>query len=932
MTFPQRLWVLLNVREAEIPLVRLVLLLAALFGATRLLESTAAYALFLERLDAQHLPLVYIGSSLVTTGVSLLYLRLEKRYSLAQLLVGQLALLLMTLVGYRLGLALNAGDWLIFSLPIYDGVVTVFLFMAFWNLLGRIFNLQQGKRLFGLFGAGQEIANILVGCALPLLVQMVGAINLLWCALLTGAGALTLLIAIIRLAPAVSQTDQTESGGDETTGQTTSTRQWLADPYIILLLSLYICFGLADFFVDNIFYARVEGVLVDPAQLAGFLGIFAAAVSSLSLAGHLFFSSYALRRFGVCTIIRLAPLLLLLVTGLYVFSGLLTPAIWLLWGLAVAMNLVRQVTDAFDNTAVNLLFQPLPAALRTRTQSAIDGMIYPAAAGVAGLLLLFLTEYLQFNALQLAYALLPLTLVWFIITWALGRAYPQRVQQALRRRLIRGHTDFKPDRATIEVIQQHLDSPHPGAVLYALDLLATHTSAEVQPLLPPLLHHPIMEVRLAAIAQIEALGLVELRPALAECRAADPDAAVQGAALRALAMLVGLDDDDSLHAELTAANPQTRQGVMVGLLRSGELAGILAVGAQLAQLVNSPAIADRILAAQVLGESGLASFYRPLLGLLRDPEPAVRRAALTAAAQMPHPKLWPVAAAALGDSATRAVAQRALAAGGDEALLAITNGWRTAADPMLRKALARACGRLRSPAAVTFLLTVLDDEDVGVRGQIVLVLTQCGYRAETAARTRLAEAIHCELTHAAWTLAAIVDLTNAPDLTLVREALASSLHQQQIRLLQWLALLYEPAVMRRVRDAVLPDMAPLAVYSKEQRAYALETLDLLIKETFKSALLALYDDLPAPNKLARMATLAPQQALTPAARLYDILTRPAKWLTPWLLATALYKAPSIAPCAPSALATELRAAVHLHRSAPDCLIHESAVWAAQQLA
>lgn len=929
MTLSQRLWALLHVRDAEIPLVRLVLQLAALFGATRLLGSTAAYALFLEKLDAQHLPLVYIGSSLVATLVSLLYLRLERRYTLAQLLVGQLALILVTLAGFRLGLVVNSSAWLVFSLPIYDGVVSVFLFMAYWNLLGRIFDLQQGKRLFGLFGAGQEIANILVGCAIPMLVQMVGAINLLWCALLTGAGAMLLLLSIIRTAPAVSQTDQPENGAEETAEPTMSTRQWLADPYIVLLLAMYICFGLGDYFVDNIFYTRVESVLPNPEQLAGFLGIFAAAVSGLSLCSHLFLSGYILRRFGVRAIILLTPLLLLIITSLYAISGLLTAATLLLFWLAVTMNLIRQVTDAFDNTAANLLYQPLPATLRMRTQSAIDGVIYPAAGGVAGLLLLFLTGYLQLDSLQLAYVLLPLTGIWLITTMALGRAYPQRVQQALRRRIVTGNALFKPDRASLEVIQQHLGSPHPGAVLYALNLLAAHDRTSTQSLLPPLLHHPAIEVRLAAIAQIETLGLVELHPALAECRATDPDEVVQSAALRALAMLGGLADDDSLHAELTTANHQMRQGVMVGLLRSGELAGILAVGAQLAQLINSPALSDRILAARVLGESGLASLYRSLLDLLHDPEPTVRRAALTAAAQLPHPKLWTAAVAALADNATRRVAQRALAAGGDSVLPALIQGW-AAASPAQRLALVRTCGRLRSPAAAAFLLTVIDDADAGVRGQILHALTQCDYRAADGERTRIEEAIRSELAHAAWTLAAILDLADMPDLALVCDALESSLHQQQVRLLQWLALLYDPAVMRRVRDALLPNMASLSAHSKEQRAYALETLDLLIKESFKSALLALYDDLSAPNKLAQMAALAPQEPLAPAARLHHILSGPTQWLTPWLLATALYKAPSLVPFSTSEITADLQTAVNLHRSSPSHLIGESAAWAAQQ--
>ncbi|MCB0112079.1 MAG: HEAT repeat domain-containing protein, partial [Caldilineaceae bacterium] len=349
--------------------------------------------------------------------------------------------------------------------------------------------------------------------------------------------ALGVLIGILRQAPAVylpGSADAESNGEDSQAPQNV-----LADTYIVLLLAMYICFGLGDYFVDNIFYSRVEGQLPHPDQLASFLGIFASVVSGLSLVSHLFLSHYILKRYGVRTIILLTPLLLLASTCLFAFSGLLAaPAILLFWS-AVVMNLIRQVTDAFDNTAANLLYQPLPAGLRMRTQTMVDGVIYPAAGGVAGLLLLFLTDYVHLNSLQLAYVLLPLVVIWLGATLGLGRAYPQRVQQALRRRLVTGDHTFTPDRVSLEIIEQHLYNPYPRAVLYALDLLTVHSRDALPRLLPPLLTHPAVEVRLAAIAQVEALGSTQLLDALAQHWSSEQDETVRSAALRTLATVGG---------------------------------------------------------------------------------------------------------------------------------------------------------------------------------------------------------------------------------------------------------------------------------------------------------------------------------------------------------------------------------------------------------
>ncbi len=933
MTLSQRVWALVPVRAEERGIVQLVLYLAACNSVVRLFGSTAAYALFLDAYGAQSLPLVYIGTSVVSTLISLLYLRLERRFTLAQLLVGQLGLVLLTLVGYRLGLA-SANRTLLFTLPIYDGVVSTLMYMAFWNLLGRLYNLQQGKRLFGLFGAGQEVATIASGFLVPVVVPLIGTVNLLWGAIVAGAGALTLLLMIIRRTPAMStpSTDDQEQETEHSAEEAPTSRNLLTDPYIALLLAMYICFGLGDYFVDNIFYLRVEAHLTNPDQLAGFLSVFASVVSGLSLCSHLFLSSYVLRRYGVRTIILLTPLLLLMTTFFFTLGGILTGSTVLLFWLAVGMNLTRQVTDAFDNTAANLLYQPLPTTVRMRTQTAVDGIIYPVAAGLAGLLLLYLTNYLGWDGLQLALVLLPLVAIWLVTTIALGRAYPQRVQQALRQRLVRGNQLFTPDRVSLDLLRQHLHSPHPGAVLYALDLLATYDREAVNNILPPLLTHPAVEVRLAVIAQIETLGSSDLLTELAHCFATDPDEKVRSAALRARATIGGTGDDDSLHEHLTAPNLQLRQGVMVGLLRSGELEGILAVGTQLAQLVQSPNVTERVFAANVLGESGVASFYRPLLQLLRDPVPAVRRAGLSAAGKLQQPKLWSVVVEALASTSTRSAAQTALIAGGNGTLIALAKGWANASrDPQLRHALARTCGRLRSDGAAALLVAALDDPDVTVRTQLLTALQQCSYQATATERARVEAAIEAELAHAAWTIAGIIDLTDEPLVTMIHDALLTSLQQQMSRLFDWLSFLYDPLVICRVRDAFTQATTSAGSYGIEQRAYALETLDLfLVSANFKERLITLYDDQPLPAKLAKLALFAPQPQLSPATRLHTIIAGPTAWLTPWLHATALYKAPAVAVTCPDPLSALLVQAVTAATSSTNALVYESAQWAAQQ--
>ncbi len=929
-----------DLRAGEGSLVGLLIGYTFCAYATDLLIYTAAYTLFLNAFDAQRLPYIYIGVSLCTVLLATLYLRLSQRYTLAHLLLGKYTLLLLTILGYRSGLAFMPQRWLLFSLPVWHGVSNTLLYLTYWNLVGRLFTLQQGKRLFGLLGAATQITGLLVGFLIPALVMRVGTANLLWIAGATTVGALVMLVALIRQNGALSSL---EPATDEATvTDQPPTPPLRREPYVQLIFVLLTCYALGSYFIDNIFYNRVENYFADETAIASFLGLFNGVNSGLSLIVQLWVANRLLTRYGVRMVVMLTPLLLSAGMSLFVLTGTLVGAPALLFWLITLVYLVMQVLADTDNTAANLLYQPLPAGLRTRLQTIADGIISPGAVGLTGLLLLLLTELLHATVLQLAYVVLPILALWALAGWALGRGYGQRVQQALRQRLIQGQRPFTPDHDSLTIIRQNLSNPQPGAALYALDLLAAADSRALAQALPQLLAHPSAPVRLEALHRLEQAGDLTALPLLRHCLAADPDPAVRHAALRTLAALGGATHLAEVEAYLQAADPQLRQNVLVGLLRSGDLDAMLTVGATLDQLIEAPAVAERLFAARVLGESGVTTFYRPLLKLLEDGELAVQRAALLAAGKLQQPTLWPTILAALREPKTRAAAHRALAAGGDTLLpylkLALADYNQGDPAPTYQERrfgleLVRLCGRLRSPEIVESLLPLLAYPDRAVRTQLLYTLHQSGYQATTATRPHIEAQLQAELAHAAWMLAGLMDLQQDEDaapVDLVRSALANSVTQQRARLFFWLTLLYGNTALMRVRDLFGVGQGYYRQLSQEQRAYALETLDLVVAKTITRHLLPLLDDLPPAQQYAKLVGAFPQPALTGRQRLAAILTGDAAWVDPWLRAVALYCAVAMTSATAEA-ATALKQAVANLYATADPLLCETATWAQQRL-
>jgi ATP/ADP translocase len=928
-TLRQGLLALFNIRPGEGRMVALVLLYAILLYTVNVLTRTASYALFLAEFGAANLPYAFVGVAVFASLASFAYLKLNERFSLTIVLIGAHGFLLLSLAAYWLGLYASA-PWLVFSLPIYFGVNNTLTIASFWNLLGRLYSLQQGKRLFGLLGAGENVATIAAGFVAPLLVAWLGTPNLFLVATIVMIATLGLLIYLVRANAAhmAEPAEETSPGGEQRAAQ-----GLLGDRYIRLIASVFVLFMIGIYFVDNIFYSLAEIQYPSQDALASFIGLFFGVYGVLSLSMQLFVAGRVLNRFGIQPIILATPIGLLIIMLLFALTGTLTGWQIALFWLVVAAGMYRQVLDAVDATATNVLYQPLPDRQRTQAQTLVNGIVYPLSIGFAGLLLLLLIKVLHFGPVQLAYVVLPVIAAWLALGVLLGRAYPRRLQQALSRRGFSGMTSARPDRSSLDIFRQGLASPQVGEVLYTLDVLTEIAPETLVDGMSDLLSHPERQVRLAALRRVEQLHLKSAIPLIQSRLTAEGSRPVQAASLRTLAALGDQAVFDQVYPYLEHPDMALRQGVVVGLLRSGELEGILLAGEKLLSWVRSPRPADRKFAAEALGEGGIAGFYRPLLSLLEDEQPAVQRAALAAAGKLKHSNLWPAVTACLESHQVRSAAVPALVAGGEAGLPALEHAFAQPGQSRdVATRLARICGRIGGPQAAALLRRHLDWPDVQVRTQILAALNQCGYRAGESDQAYVQSALKAEVAQAAWTLAGLADLTagNGADpqvenaMRLLRSALEQALARQRERIFLWLALIYDPQAIGQVRDTLAAAARGDVLVSAQQRDYALEVLEVLLPADQRAMLRPLIEALPPADRLRRLSPLFAQPSLGGQARLAEIIRAPAAWLEPWAKACALE---AVGQSANGDLADAIIAAL----SDSDALVREAAVWTLARL-
>jgi CRP-like cAMP-binding protein/HEAT repeat protein len=503
------------------------------------------------------------------------------------------------------------------------------------------------------------------------------------------------------------------------------------------------------------------------------------------------------------------------------------------------------------------------------------------AIGIAGVTLL---SFFSFGTVQISYVLILILATWIIVVILLSRKYTAVLLQALSKRRL-GELSFSvADASSMAILKKGLESPYAGEVIYYLDVLERSEHELLEPFLKKLLMHRAPEVRQSVLRRIERLGMTSILKRVSTRLRLETVPQVRGAALRTLAALGETEVFEQVLPYLEDPDPQVKMGAMVGLLRSGGIEGVLAAGESLLEMTRSPEPAKRQFAAQVLGEVGISSFYRPLLKLLQDDDPQVCRTALASAGKLRNPRLWPSVIENLSTQQTRAVAVSALVAGGESVMpyleaAFVENG--RSHEVVIR--IAQICGRIRGERAMALLQDNLDFPDADVRYQILASLSLCGYRAEDKDVPNIEQRIREEVANGTWTLAALRDIGDDEPLSLLRAALNRKLERHRDQLFLLLSFIYDAQLIMTARDTLY-----LARGSGEKRAYALEIIDTLISQELKEILLPLLDDLSLAERLYRLSDPFPQQSLGQIQRLQEIITRSGMGLTSWIKACALW--------------------------------------------
>ena len=413
---------LLNVQKGErLRLVFMALYLLFVLFAYYILRPVSR-ALFLKKFDVDSLPWLYIVIAAAGGLMAYLYTRVAVRSSLGTAVTGTMTVAIATLVGFWSVLDAQSG-WMLYAFEIFVKVLSILLVSQAWLVASNLFTSQEAKRVYGLLGISAVVGAAFGGSFTAAVVQVAGVVNLLL------ASALMIGLAYVAFRLAVRY-----SGRDLMTAQATeedeafSAAQVVEDvrssPHLQVLIGIITLTYVIDVMIEFQWNAMARQTYSNEVELAAYFGAFQGIYTNLGTFVLFLLTGAVVRRFGVAGSLQVMPAAIML-------SSLATFAVP-----SVLLTSVGRLTEAamrysFNRTGMELLYMPLPQALRNRTKGLLDVFVDRMARGFGGILLLAFTGWLGFGIREISLAVAVLAGASMVLIARAHREYKATVRSKL---------------------------------------------------------------------------------------------------------------------------------------------------------------------------------------------------------------------------------------------------------------------------------------------------------------------------------------------------------------------------------------------------------------------------------------------------------------------------------------------------------------------
>jgi ATP:ADP antiporter, AAA family len=882
----------LNLRRNEFAPASILFGYLFLSLATYIMGLSTGTAMFLSAYP-ENLPHVMVATALVVAAFTSVYIRMSSRIRLEVLIISSLVFFALSfaLFWWMTVVHIAGVYWLIYIWVALAGAMAP---MMGWTLANLVLTTREARRVFGFIGAGAVLGAPTSGFFTAFATHHVRpeALLLLMAAML-GSCAVLVRVLFVKSRERLAELSRRPAPTADIPKNFQDIWAHIRGSHFLILITALTAIGCASTTIIGYQFSIIaKDAIPNKAHLASFFALFSGFMGVAAFLIQVLLTGRLLRVLGIRVTLFVTPVVFLMGSvGLFVFPMLLTA------GILKGSHLLLRFT--VDKSTTELLYLPVtPPDIKSQLKPFIDGFIWRAADGVAGLTLWVFASKLHFTPGQMSLVNCFFLSGWIAIAWGVRREYLNVLRQAIQRRTLDADkiaTGGVLDSTTTEVLAMSFEQAGEQQVLYGLSFFEVGHQAESHPALRRLLEHASPAVRQRALRLLSDAGDRKIQPQ-AEKMLGDESSEVRAEALHYLVAHTGKDPLTLLSTE-TDLPEYVVQGSIVLYLSRTELPEDLAAAQMILESMLAQEGPDgsrsRAEAARVLGAVPPSSALQSELArLLRDDDPQVVEQALLAAGKTRNRDVLALVIEKLGNSRLAGAARAALVEYGDRAIGTLQDYLNDEDGPLaVRKQIPGVLARFGSAKAASILSNSMIHSDAGLRFDVIKAMNRVRKNDPSLLppNEEVSDMLEVEAMGyyrsfqilAAFDPASFSAGTSSGDAgehRVLTRALEERMEHEVERLFRLLALLYPP---RDIHNAY----AGLTSGQPRVKANALEVLEHLLRaEHYRLLACALDPDIGMKEKLNFAEKLCHARVESRAEALRILLHSEDRWLC----ACALY--------------------------------------------
>ena len=852
-----------DIEDGESLSVSLLMIQSLFIGVFNGTFYISSHTLFIGSYGGESIPMAYLISGGVGIILTLIYSKLQARIKFSSLSKINLIFVAIITIGLALSYSFIDKKIVDYAQFVLFGPLFVLSIVTFWGVANRLYNLRQGKRLFGIIDAGIIFGIIISNIAVALVPYLTGLEinfeNLLYFSL--GCTVATVIVQFIISSNFSLDKEKTEKTEEEISAEEISgIKIMLQNKYVLMMATFAGLSMLIAFFVQYSFLLVLAKKYTNEVDFGAFLGAFTAIIMVFTLLLKTFVYSRLIKNYGLKTCLVLLPILLGAFTiaaiaigyGMGIEDVESTGFLFFFMLIALSKLIAQAIKEGIELPSFKLIYQTLNKKIRFIVQALIDGTINEFSALISGLCLVGLSALSFIGLIEISVVMFFIILLWLFIAFKLYSRYKESLESGLK---VESHAE-----------SDNFITPISNSILNKLKANKTITD-------------PNLVISLHAID-----------PVLFEKEIKTIETKITSAELQTFLIDEILEFPDQNHLETLShiennTSSETIKKQASDLIKEIKETFINVDYQKVISLSNSKNKKDRITTALMIRSHYDTKYDTVLLRLIKDPNLQVKIEVIKTCGLLGKIEFAPIIIEYLADDELYSTAFSAIKELGSDALEYLSQAYfkSNVTDKSLI-VVTELLSFINTEKADKLLLEKLFSKNRLIMRKAATGITAKKIKPKTEKETlELINLLNEQISIVAWNYAAYHAFnSNKSEMTITIEAIADDIELSKEILFKLLSIIYDENSIQIVKTNIESG-------DPDNISYAIEMLDLFIHEHIKPKLFPVLDDSLLNARILSLEDYFPIEVFK-SENIFDlILNRDSNFISDWTKANVVFE-------------------------------------------